>query len=290
MNGPKVAEGTRLALGHNVSTIGGVSGALILTHRMKGSAVQVVLGDMTDRNSIIDLTDEDVQKTNAIKAKYGYYVVVHGKYIYNFCRDWTWQSESLLKELTIANKINTDVIIHQGKNVKELNLTEDEAIAVFAKNVSAVAKKMQVRGLSNRIILENSSRQGNELGYSIKQLKQIHLLIPDDLKALFAFCIDTCHIFVAGEVDWTLPGSTEAFFEEFNREIGLEHLAVVHLNDSAIPFNGRNDHHAGLHCGHIGGGLKDFTRKCYELKIPMILETPCEHIESEIELAKDFLK
>ena len=276
-------------IGHNVSTIGGVSGALIMTHRIKGSAVQIVLGSMTDRNSIYELDPDDIKKTNAIRSKYGYYVVVHGKYIYNFCRNWTWQEDCLLKELRIADGIAADVIIHQGKNVKELNMTDETALETFVLNISKVAKMMILSGLNNRIILENSSRQGTELGYSIRHLKYIYALIPDELKHKFAFCIDTCHIFVAGEVDWNSPGANTAFFEEFDREIGLEKLAVVHLNDSAIPFNGRNDNHAGLHCGHIKSGLKDFTKKCYELKIPMILETPCEHIESEIALAKDFL-
>jgi apurinic endonuclease APN1 len=275
-----------MIIGGNMSTIGGVSGALIMIHRLGGSAIQITLGALDDRKLIHDLSPEDIQKTNNIRQKYGYYVVVHGKYIYNFCRaSWrSWQSEALFKELIIAEKIQADVVIHQGKNVTELNLTDSEALDIFTKEVCLVAERMRLSGLKNRILLENSSRQGTELGYSLEHLKTILDNIPDHLRDYFGFCIDTCHIFVAGEENWDHPSE---FFQKFDRLIGLKHLNLVHLNDSAIPFNGRNDHHAGLEKGHISARLREVAKICAALRIPMILETPSEGLESEIKIIKN---
>jgi deoxyribonuclease-4 len=254
-------------------------------HRMGGTGIQIVLGALDDRKSIMDLDPEDVIKTLSIRAKYGYYVVVHGKYIYNFCREnWRWQEDCLFQELKIAAKINADVVIHQGKNVSELKLDVKSALDVYAAVVTRVAKRMKAAGLKNRIILENSSRQGTELGYSLEQLAQIYEAIPDEFKPYIGFCIDTCHIFVAGEEDWKEP---EALFHRFDTLIGLQHLKVVHLNDSAIPFNGRNDHHAGIGKGHIAKeSLHRIVKYCNSRNIPMILETPITGMQEEIALFK----
>jgi deoxyribonuclease-4 len=273
-------------IGGHISTIGGVAASLIMIHRMGGSCVQITVGALDDRNSFITLEKDDITKVLNIRKKYNYYVVVHGKYIYNFCRAaWKWQEDSLFKELTIANDIGADVIIHQGKNLPELNLTDDEALAVFAEGVTRVAKRMREASLCNRILLENSARQGTELGYSIDQLARILALIPEELHMYFGVCIDTCHIFVAGGVDW---GDPEGFFREFDQKIGLERLAVVHLNDSAIPFNGRNDKHAGIGKGLIArDNLEKVVNFCTTKSIPMILETPTEGLTREISWANN---
>jgi deoxyribonuclease-4 len=66
----------------------------------------------------------------------------------------------------------------------------------------------------------------------------------------------------------------------------LKRLAVVHLNDSAIPFNGRNDKHAGIGKGLINkANLEKVVQNCKRAGIPMILETPTEGLESEISWA-----
>ena len=272
-------------IGGKISVIGGVAASLIMSHRIGGSCVQIVIGALDDRNSFITVDKEDVTKVLNIKRKHGYYLVIHGKYIYNFCRaSWGWQEDSLFKELTIGNEFNSDVIIHQGKNIPELKLTDDQALEVFAAGVTRVAKRMRAASLGNRIILENSSRQGTELGYSLDQIAMILSLIPEELQKYFAVCIDTCHIFVAGEVDWEDP---ELFFAEFDHKIGLSRLAVVHLNDSAIPFNGHNDKHAAIGKGLIKkANLEKVVQICTSRSIPMILETPSEGLSEEIAWAK----
>lgn len=272
-------------IGGHMSTVSGASGALIMIHRLGGSAIQITVGALDDRTSFQYLSVDDITKTLNIRKKYGYYVVVHGKYIYNFCRaNWQWQTDALFRELSIASQIDADVVIHQGKNVAELKLTDAEALDIFTQSVCSVAVRMREAGMKNRILLENSSRQGTELGYSLEQLATIFIKIPEDLRKYFGFCIDTCHIFVAGEESWQEPAM---FFQKFDQLIGIKNLLLVHLNDSAIPFNGRNDHHAGLGQGHIKSSyLLEVVNQCTKLNIPMILETPSEGLEAEIKMIK----
>src|SRR5580692_5187775 len=101
------------------------------------------------------------------------YGVVHGKYIYNFCRkDCGYQIDQLVNELEMSDQLCCDVIIHQGKNVPDEHLTRLEAINNYVKHISQALE--QTQHLNNKVILENSAKQGNELGYSLKELAYIY--------------------------------------------------------------------------------------------------------------------
>jgi deoxyribonuclease-4 len=266
-----------------------VSNALILLHRSNGDAMQICLGEMTNPSDILKIGSNDSKKVLKIRKKYGKYVIVHGKYIYNFCHinKVTYQ-QALFNELEQSNKINADVVIHQGKNVNKYEPAK--ARQVYADNIRMVITKMQAASLTNRIILENSSHQGTEIGYTLTELHQIWELFTPEERQYLGFCIDTCHIFVAGELDVRQPMDVAEWFKRFDRLIGKEHLKVVHLNDSSPDFNARNDHHAGLGKGHIGlVGLKSVVDICVKWSVPMIAETPSQSMEEEIVIVQDWL-
>lgn len=123
-----------------------------------------------------------------------------------------------------------------------------------------------------RLVLENVAGQGTTLGKTFEELRAIidRLETPER----FGICIDTAHAFAAG-----YPIHTEAGWEEtwrtFDRLLGMEWLAGLHLNDSKAPFDSRKDRHALLGRGHIGTGA--FHRAVTDPRtrnIPMFLETP----------------
>lgn len=209
-------------------------------------------------------------------------VFVHGKYIYNFCRSWSKAESCLISELKQCHRIGArGVVIHQGKNCgkgKEA-LTREQAKRKFVDNVTSVAEKFYrlFPDSGVKIILENSARQGTELGYSLDELAEIYQLIPDRLKCRFQFCIDTCHAFVAGEIDFRLPEVVDDWFKRFDRLIGLGKLALIHLNDSKIDWNGRADRHENLFAGYIGESFKESFSVLEGLArrgIPLVTETP----------------
>jgi apurinic endonuclease APN1 len=214
------------------------------------------------------------------------YVVIHGKYLYNFCRTNEAQSNALIRELEEANKISCNVIIHQGKNVKDLSLTNEEAVIAYVNNIKKILDSTIKLENKPKIILENSAHQGNEIGYSIIELANIWNMFDNNYKKRLGICIDLCHIFVAGECDIRSIDSIKKFFKDFKKLIGLENLTVIHFNDSSIKYNGHNDHHQDLTVGYIsnsklGGsleGFKFFIKKAKKLNIPLILETPATSI------------
>ncbi len=284
-------------IGHSLSH-STVSDALRLIHRLGGNAIQISLGELESK--IVRSIDQvDAVTACKIRDKHGFYIVVHGKFLYNFCRPQAtagWQRNMLIKELCEANKLSADVIIHQGKNVAEIKLTVEEALQNYVDNIVSVLEAPEVKALHNKIILENSARQGTELGYSLDELHLIYTMIPDKLKHRIGFCLDLCHCFVAGELDVREAEAVSAWLDRFASLCGRDKLTLIHFNDSAISFNGANDNHAGICHGYIGDtscggtteGFRYVAQYCKKYSIPMILETPSKDMSKEISLIQSW--
>lgn len=281
-------------VGHHLPYMTTVADVLRLIHQVNGNAVQISLGDPSGRAlKLID--DKDARKVCKMRDKYGFYIVVHGKFLYNFCRSGasaTWQKNLLCKELQEANKIGADVVIHQGKNLAELGLSKKEAHRTFAANITSILHDSRDKGCVNKLLLENSARQGTECGYALLDLAEIYHLIEDDVKDRIGFCIDTCHIFVAGELDMRKGNDVQDWFDRFDQFIGLDHLSLIHFNDSSAEFNSGNDSHGPVPLAHIGkescDGFRVVCKLAMERNIPMVLETPIAFMSTEIALLKEW--
>ena len=282
-------------IGHSLSCTS-IADGLRVIHKLGGNAIQVALGS-ADSRVIPKVDPKDAITACKIRCKHNFYVVVHGKYLYNFCRPPSgikWQHKLLVDELREAAKLNADVIIHQGKNVKELKQSNAVALEQYVANLIVVLDSSTT---TNKIILENSSRQGTERGYALSELADIYSAIPDAYKERIGFCIDLCHIFVSGELDMRDATRVRKWFQDFDALIGLKKLTVIHFNDSGTQFNGANDNHAMIEKGYIGaperggnnGGFKVVAQLCDLHQIPMILETPSGDMQGEIQLLQQYI-
>jgi apurinic endonuclease APN1 len=211
------------------------------------------------------------------------FLVLHGKYTYNFCRhNVENQIQVLTEEINLASKLSCDVVIHQGKNVATEKISRLEAINNYVRNLTEVLERTSEHD-KVCLLLENSAGQGTELGFTLDELAFIYHQFDDSAKQRIGFCLDTCHAFVAGELDCRRKSNVLLFLSQFETQIGLEHLKLIHFNDSSIQFGGGRDLHGDLLGGYItnpilGGsqeGMMYLAQVADQMKIPMILETPC---------------
>ncbi len=88
------------------------------------------------------------------------------------------------------------------------------------------------------------------------------------------FCLDTCHIFVAG-YDLRTKRNYLDLFRKIDDTIGVENLRVIHLNDSKRDLGSRVDRHEDIGKGIIGMEVFRLIMRDESLKdIPKIIETP----------------
>jgi len=103
-------------------------------------------------------------------------------------------------------------------------------------------------------------------------LAALKAMIADDVRHRIGFCADTCHLYAAG---YDLVNDFDGVWAAWERQLGLAHLHVLHLNDSKTPYNSHVDRHELVGEGSLGA--EPFRRIMREPRfghVIKILETP----------------
>lgn len=120
------------------------------------------------------------------------------------------------------------------------------------------------------IALETMAGKGTEIGRTFEELAAIidKVTHNDRLRV----CLDTCHVHDAG---YDIINDFDGVMEEFDRIIGLDRLAVLHINDSKNPRGAGKDRHAPVGSGYIGfEAIHRIVHHEVAKGKPIILETP----------------
>ncbi len=126
------------------------------------------------------------------------------------------------------------------------------------------------------IVLENSPGSGFGLGTDVTGLAAIAdaAAARGIARERLGFCLDTAHAWAAG-IDLSEPDAIDAFLADFDARIGLDRLAMIHLNDSKSERGSHLDRHEHLGAGRIGvGGLGHLLRHPSLARVAYYLETP----------------
>ncbi|KAK6954330.1 hypothetical protein Daesc_004297 [Daldinia eschscholtzii] len=123
-------------------------------------------------------------------------------------------------------------------------------------------------------VLENMAGQGNVIGSTFEDLRDIIELVED--KSRVGVCIDTCHAFAAG-YDLRSPEAFEETVSKFNNIVGAKYLKAFHINDSKAPFDSHRDLHANIGTGFLGlRAFHNVMNHAAFQDMPMVLETPID--------------
>ena len=162
-----------------------------------------------------------------------------------------------------ATLVNTHIGSHKGVGA-------DAGLRRIVENVRAVLASSPP---GVRLVLENSSGGGDLLGSRVEELAEILSGVGDAADGL-AFCLDTAHLWGAGYDISTAEGAT-AVVDRFAELVGLDRLALVHLNDSRSLLGSRADRHEHVGAGQIGPlGLGALLRDPRLAATTFIMETP----------------
>jgi deoxyribonuclease-4 len=261
-----------MLLGAHMSIAGGVHKALERGKSIGCDIVQIFTKS-SNQWKAKPLSDDELGLFREAKLATGISIVVgHTSYLINLASPdpitHKKSVDSLRLELERSEALGLPaLVLHPGSH---LGQGEEAGLRKIAKSLDAVHKSLP--GLKARIALEITAGQGTNLGFRFEQIAQIIDLTKEPER--LAACFDTCHAFAAG-YDIRTKSAYADTMRQFDDVIGLDRLAVIHLNDAKKELASRIDRHEHIGKGQIGlDGFRWLLNDRRLRHIPMSLETP----------------
>ena len=246
-----------LAMGEQAVSLGADT-FQFFTRNPRGGAVKPF--DVQDAQALVDFLAEHRFAP----------VLAHAPYTLNACaadeKIRSFAVRTMREDLErLAHIPGAMLNFHPGSHVKQ---GAEVGIVLIAKMLDEV----YTPELPTTVLLETMAGKGSEVGRSFGELRAI----MDAAKAgdRLGVCLDTCHVYDAG---YDIVGDLDGVLEEFDREIGLDRLRAIHINDSKNPMGSHKDRHERIGEGSIG--LDAMTRIINHpalRHLPFYLETPNE--------------
>ena len=194
-------------------------------------------------------------------------VICHAPYIINLANNkdeskYEFSKNFLKGEITRCEELGVKyIVLHPGSSVGI-----DRLIAL--DNIIDALKQVLEGDENVKILLETMAGKGTELGINIDEIKYIIKSVNSNKLGV---CLDTCHLNDSG-VD---INNFEVYLNIFDKEIGLDKIGCVHINDSKNVLGARKDRHENIGFGTIG--FDPIYKVCTSARlkdVPKILETP----------------
>jgi deoxyribonuclease IV len=264
-----------IRIGIHTSIARDIASALETAHRLGANALQIFSSSprMWARGSS-RIAEAEASRFRARRKGLSLGpLVIHCNYLINLASPnpvlRTRSVQAFHQELVKAVALGADYLVaHPGSG---LGRESQVCVDAVARSIRQAARGLKLGDL--RILLENTAGQGNCLGAKFGELRAI-LDACGDLPV--GICLDTAHWFASGS-DVRSADGLEAALSELDRTIGLDRVAVLHVNDSKTMLGSRVDRHEHIGKGTIG--LDAFGRI---LNHPLlagrafILETPID--------------
>jgi deoxyribonuclease-4 len=236
-------------LGAHVSAEGGVARAPERGRAIGATAIQLFTKTPNQWREP-ELPPETARAFEAAMVRHDIAVAVsHDSYLINLASpDDALRAKSqasFVAELRRAQRLGLAFVVsHPG------NYLDDRARGL-TRNARAYAECLAAVPGPVRVAIEVTAGAGTALGASFEELAELVDRMPARAQARVVFCADTCHLFAAG---YDLVDDFDGVWRAFDRVLGLDRLAVMHLNDSKGILGSRLDRHQLIGEGMLGRG------------------------------------
>ena len=210
-------------------------------------------------------------------------VICHAPYIINLANNldehkYEFSKEFLRKELDRCEELEVKyLVLHPGSSVK---IDRNIAIDNIVRAINDITKEDD----KCIILLETMAGKGTEIGCNLDEIAYI----VKNVKNRIGVCLDTCHLNDSG----VNINNFDDYLDEFDKQVGIDKIKCVHINDSKNEINTHKDRHENFGFGTIGfDALMNVINNSRLKDVPKILETP--YIEDkppykfEIEMIKE---
>ena len=174
--------------------------------------------------------------------------------------------KSLAEELTQTERLGALGLVFHPASHRGAGLD-----AVFQQFVEGVNVVLDAAPGDALLMLETSAGSGDHIGSKFEELGRLIKAIDNPRVAT---CFDTQHVWASGYNIVDKDGLDETM-DEFDREIGLDHLRCVHANDSMRERGSSVDRHDNIGEGLIGReGFMNILGHPAFADVPFYLEVP----------------
>ncbi|MBA2566394.1 MAG: deoxyribonuclease IV [Thermoleophilaceae bacterium] len=196
--------------------------------------------------------------------------VIHAVYLINCAsRDPEISRKSaisLAHALRLGDAAGADgVVLHPGSQAGE---PLEECLPRIADCIRAALAESERCPL----LLENTAGMQGTIGRSFAELAD--LIDRAGGAERVGVCLDCCHLLASG-FDVRDASGLSRVVDDCERELGLERVRCLHVNDSRVGLGANRDLHANLPEGELGrGGLSAFLSEPRFEGLPALLEVP----------------
>lgn len=213
-------------------------------------------------------------------------VICHAPYIVNLANNidlekYQFAINFLRNEIERCIQLGVKyIVLHPGSATKLDKMTA-------LNNIINGLNKIMLPEDNIVILLETMAGKGTECGVNIEELA--YIINNVEYKDKIGVCLDTCHLNDSG----INIAEFDDYLDQFDREIGINKIGCVHVNDSKNPLGAKKDRHENIGFGTIGfNSLIDVIYNQRLENVPKILETPYVDREYppykfEIQMIKD---
>ena len=258
-----------MKLGAHVSTAGGIDKAFDRALEIGAEAFQI----FATSPRAWRFRDAPVSQVEAFRARQEETGIspafIHASYLINVGGkpDLVVKSvDSLTSHMNAAGRIGAAGVIFHGGSHGGVGFDGvlDQASAALREVLAESPDDVP-------LIIENSAGMGSHIGSSFTEIARMIDAIDDPRVKV---CLDTEHTFAAG-YNLADPDAIDDVMDEFDGEIGLDKLVVVHANDAKVEFGSGVDRHENIGEGHIGiAGFEVIMGHRAFRDVPFILEVP----------------
>ena len=196
-------------------------------------------------------------------------VVVHCAYILNLAQPdeekRQYAIDFVVRELRGTHAIGAKyLVVHPGAHMK-MGITE--GCDRIAKSLIEIFERTS--DIDSVICLETMSGKGTECCSKFEEIKYIMDIVNNDRLKV---CFDTCHTWDSG---YDTVNDYEGVIQQFDQIVGLQHIKVLHINDSKNLNASHKDRHENIGFGNIG--FETLCKFVYDPRfenVVKILETP----------------
>jgi deoxyribonuclease-4 len=203
-------------------------------------------------------------------------LVIHDNYLINLAAASeairALSIEAFRGELERAIAIGAEYVVAHPGNYRGHTL--EQGLLHLLQGVAAAAHGLKFGKLM--LLIENTVGAGAQIGGRLEELHVIRDYASRMTDLPVGFCLDTCHLLASG-YDVATAAGLKKTVAEIDRVLGLEHVRVMHANDSKTPLGSHVDRHENIGQGYIGlDGFRRILNHPGLRSKAFILETPVD--------------